>query len=162
MSDSAELLIFDVAGVELGLPLSKVEEVVPATTITTLPKAPPFLSGVAAVRGKVLGVIDASKRYGIGPALSAYFMICKVRDATTAVAIDRPLNAGKIDFRTLNEDEVASLIEKNGVAKKFTSGAIEVLEKNSDGAVKNTGRCIQMINPDLFVSDEMASRLSEG
>ncbi len=162
MSTTSELLIFDVAGVELALQLALIEEVVPATKVTNLPKAPSFLSGVAAVRGKVLGVIDAAKRYGIGPSLSAYFMICKVRDSTTAVAIDRPLNAGKITFRNLDNAEVLALTEKNGIAAKFINGGIEVLEKDMQGVLKGTGRHVQLINPDLFVSDEMASRLSEG
>ena len=154
---NAEFLIFEIGGNELCLPLSKVEEVVPATRITPLPKAPVFLLGIAAVRGKVLSVIDAAKRFGLGPTLSSYYLICRVRDSLTAITIDRPINAGRIQYRDLSPEECSGMAAKSKIPVKFLEGAIEILE-----AEKGTGRFVQIVNSDLFVSDEMASRLSEG
>ncbi len=154
---NAEFLIFDLGGNELCLPLSKVEEVVPATRVTPLPKAAGFLLGIAAVRGKVLSVIDGAKRFGLGPSLSSYYLICRVRESLTAITIDRPINAGHVQYRELSPEERASLSEKSKIPAKFVEGAIEILETE-----KGTGRFVQIINSDLFVSDEMASRLSEG
>lgn len=162
MSASAEFLIFDVAGVELCLPLNKVEEVIPATRATPLPKSPPFLCGLAAVRGRVFAVIDAAKRYGVGPALSSFYLICKVRENLTAVAIDRPVNAGKMHYRDLTPEERSVVTEKSKIPAKFIDGAIEILAEGESGETTPSGRFVQIINPDLFVSDEMASRLSEG
>ena len=91
-----EFLIFEIAGAFFSMPLEAVEEVVPSSSVTRVPNSPPFLLGLAAIRGKIMGVIDAARRYGIGPSLNSHFMVCKVRGNLTAVAIDRPEAPGEL------------------------------------------------------------------
>lgn len=157
-----EILVFELAGREFGVPLSVVEEVVPASQVTQIPNSPPFLLGLAAVRGKVMGVIDAAKRYNIGPTLSAHFMVCRVRGNLTAITIDRPLIAGEVPLRPLTNDEIVALYKKSGVDKKFLKAAYELFEPGADGeAAKPTGRRFFEVDADLFVSAEMASKTGE-
>lgn len=59
-----EMLVFELGGEEFSLPLHLVEEVVSSTVITPIPNSPPFLLGLSAVRGKIMGVIDAGKQIG--------------------------------------------------------------------------------------------------
>lgn len=157
-----EVLIFEVAGSVFSVPLEHVEEVVPASTVTEIPNSPPFLLGLASVRGKVVGVIDAARRYGIGPGLNSHFMVCRVRGNLTAVAIDRPVVAGLVPVRVLEMKEYTELKTKCRVDEKFLKGGFELLEVKEEGAApESTGIRFTEVETDLFVSVEMASRVGE-
>lgn len=157
-----ELLIFEVAGSRFSVPLDVVEEVVPSGAVTEIPNSPPFLLGLAAVRGKVMGVIDASRRYGIGPALNSHFMVCRVRGNLTAIAIDRPIVAGAVAVRVLDLPDYSSLKKKFGISEKFVKGGFELLEaKEEGGEALPTGIKFVEVDSDLFVSAEMASKVGE-
>lgn len=157
-----ELLIFEVAGSKFSLPLEHVEEVVPIGVVTEIPNSPPFLLGLAAVRGKAMGVIDAALRYGIGPALNSHFMVCRVRGNLTAITIDRAVVAGAVPVRMLDDEEFAALKKANRVHEKFLKAGYELLEQKEEGAEPvPTGLFFAEIVPDLFVSAEMASRVGE-
>lgn len=157
-----ELLVFELGGEEFAVELQLVEEVVPANKITPIPNSPDFLLGLSAVRGKIMGVIDAGRRYGIAPTLNSHFMVCKVRGNLTAITIDRPLLAGNLPVRKLNSNELDTLLKRTGFNKKFSKGAYELLEiKDETKDPVPTGRFFLEIEADLFVSAEMASRVGE-
>jgi chemotaxis signal transduction protein len=157
---NTELLIFEVAGFKFSVPLEHVEEVVPMATVTEIPNSPPFLLGLTAVRGKVMTVIDAARRYGIGPALNSHLMVCQVRGSMTAIAIDRPVVAGEVPVRVLSEAELAQAKKSSKVNEKFLLGGFELLER-SEGGDMPTGLHFLSVDPDLFVSAEMASKIGE-
>jgi purine-binding chemotaxis protein CheW len=157
---NTELLIFEVAGSKFSVPLENVEEVVPMSTVTGIPNSPPFLLGLTAVRGKVMAVIDAARRYGIGPSLSTHLMVCLVRGNMTAIAIDRPVVAGAVPVRPLAEGELAEVKKKSRVHDKFLLGGYELMEQ-SEAGLTATGLRFLSVDPDLFVSTEMASKVGE-
>lgn len=157
-----ELLVFEISGYNFSIPLSIVDEVVPANVVTRVPASPPFLLGLSAVRGKVMGVIDAALRYGLPSGLKSYFMVCQVRGNITAITIDRPVLAGALQIRELDQFELELLRSQSRVDAKFINGGFEVLELiDETGATRSTGLHCLCVNPDLFVSAEMASRVGE-
>jgi chemotaxis signal transduction protein len=155
-----EVLVFEVAGVKLALPLSLVEEVVPLGSVTPVPQSPPFLLGLTAVRGKVMGVIDASRRFSIGPALHSNFLVCRVRGNLTAVTIDRAVVAGSVATKELNAEETEVVRLPSRVEAKFIKGSFELLEESESGTA-STGVFVMEVDADLFVSAEMALRTGE-
>lgn len=164
MSDpkSQELLVFEVSGFNFSVPLAVVDEVVPSNVITRTPASPPFLLGLSAVRGKVMGVIDAARRWGLPPSLRAYFLVCQVRGNITAVTIDRPVLAGALVTRDLDQFDLELLRSRSKLDTKFIKGAFEVLEAvDESGATRATGIQCLAVDPDLFVSAEMASKVGE-
>jgi chemotaxis signal transduction protein len=159
---SVELLVFEVAGSKFSIPLELVEEVVPCNSITAVPDSPPFLLGLSAVRGKILAVIDASKRFGMGPSLSSHFMICKVRGNLTAITIDRPVVAGVVEVKELSVQERNLLTARSKIHEKFVLSAFELVDSSSDGkTASEPGIKFLGIDADLFVSAEMASKIGE-
>jgi chemotaxis signal transduction protein len=157
-----ELLIFEVGGQNFSVPLAVVEEVVPSSQITRIPNSPPFLLGLAAVRGKVMVVIDCALRYNLSLSLKSYFLVCHVRGNVTAITIDRPVVAGMVHLRELDEIELELLRSKGGVDAKFVKGGFELLELvDEQGQTRSTGTNFLCVDPDLFVSAEMASRVGE-
>ncbi len=155
-----EFLVFEVAARKFAVPLSLVEEVVPSGSITPVPKSPHFLLGLTAVRGKVMGVIDASRRYGLGASLSSHFVVCRVRGNLTAIAVDRPVVAGSLAVRELGSLDTEVLREEAKVDQKFVTAGCELLE-DQDGVEISTGVHFLEVDADLFVSAEMALRVGE-
>ena len=160
--NTQDILVFELSGAEFAVPLALVEEVIPASPITPIPNSPNFLLGLAAVRGRAMGVIDAARRYGLGPAFNTFFMVCQVRGNSTAVAIDRPVVAGSVPIRELSAEQTALLIARTKIDQKFVSGGFELFEAGADGGEAiSTGVQFLSVHADLFVSNEMASRIGE-
>lgn len=155
------ILVFELANSKFGLNLDAVEEVVPAAQYTKVPNSPPFFLGLTAVRGKVIGVIDAARRYGIGPSLNSHYVVCYVRGNLTAIAVDRPVIAGDVLLKEYSPGDTQTLISRSKVDPKFIKGGFEVLEANETGEIVTTGIEFCEVDPDLFVSAEMASRVAE-
>jgi purine-binding chemotaxis protein CheW len=63
------LVTFFVAGVEYGVPVARVHEVVRVETITRVPLAPPHVRGLTTHRGRMIPVIDLAAVLGQGPAI---------------------------------------------------------------------------------------------
>ena len=160
MNKNHQILVFELAGREFAIPLSAVEEVVPISKITPVPRAPFFLLGLASVRGRVVGVIDGAKRFGMGQGANKYFMICSVRGNLTAITIDRAVVAGDLLVRELEQTEKEQLRESISVDGKFLNAAYEILDVTETETIP-TGRHFFEVNSDLFVSDEMAIKVGE-
>jgi len=156
-----DFLVFEVGAAKFAMPLSLVEEVVPAGQITPVPDAPGFFLGLSAVRGKVMGVVDASLRYGIGPSLNSHFVVCRVRGNLTAIAVDRPVVAGAVPVRDLSPEATEEKRNEAKIDASFVVAGFELLE-DIEGLEIDTGVTFLEIRPDLFVTTEMALRTGEG
>ncbi|MCO5143560.1 MAG: chemotaxis protein CheW [Oligoflexia bacterium] len=163
--ENLSVVIFEVAGKAFAVDLDLVDEVVPTTKITSIPNSPPFLLGLTAVRGRVVAVIDAAKRFFQRPNIFGYFLVCNVRGNLTAIAIDQPIIAGDVCIRSLEENESTLYLSVLDMDKRFILKSFERLdsEKKEDGSVtiKKTGQIVHLVNADLFVSHEMASKVGE-
>jgi len=65
MSLPDRIVPFSVEGLSLALALEKVERVIPAVAVTPLPGAPPAVSGVIDLGGRVVPVFDLRRRFGL-------------------------------------------------------------------------------------------------
>lgn len=159
--EEKDFLLFEMGGHEFGIQLAAVEEVVPASTVTSVPHSPSFLMGLAAVRGKVMGVINGAARFRLPASLCQYFMVCRVRGNLTAVAIDRAYEASNFGLLPLKPTEKDDFLRATKISDKFIMQGYEVMQKDEENHWKTTGRRFFEVNADLFVSDEMASRVGE-
>jgi len=65
MSLPDRIVPFSVEGFSLALALEKVERVIPAVAVTPLPGAPPAVSGVIDLGGRVIPVFDLRRRFSL-------------------------------------------------------------------------------------------------
>jgi len=63
-----QLVSFTVGREEFGLDILRVQEINRMTEITRVPNAPPFVSGVINLRGKVIPIVDLRLRFGMNEA----------------------------------------------------------------------------------------------
>ncbi|MEY4508150.1 MAG: hypothetical protein RLZZ450_272 [Pseudomonadota bacterium] len=61
---SAQYLVFVVSGMEMAVALAAVSEILPYERVSELPGTPPFVRGVAHVRGRVIPVVDLAVKLG--------------------------------------------------------------------------------------------------
>lgn len=60
---SVQLIVFKLGGERYALEIDKVKEIVPAPTISKLPRAPKFMKGVANIRGSVMVIMDLEDKF---------------------------------------------------------------------------------------------------
>jgi len=69
--------------------LRRVREILPPVPVTAVPRSPPFVEGVARLRGAVVPVVDVRKRLGVAPRSDArrtrYLLVSVGRQAVALV-----------------------------------------------------------------------------
>ena len=75
-TDLLQLVTFIVDGEEYGIDILKVQEIIRPVAITRVPNAPAFVEGVINLRGRIVPIVDARKRFGL-----------PIREATDATRI---------------------------------------------------------------------------
>jgi purine-binding chemotaxis protein CheW len=65
VSDLLQLVSFVIEGEEFGIDILKVQEIIRPVPITRVPNAPAFVEGVINLRGRIVPVIDARRRFGL-------------------------------------------------------------------------------------------------
>lgn len=62
-----QLVIFQLATEEYGLPITKVQEINRLVPITKLPQAPAFMEGIINLREQIIPIVDLRKRFKLPP-----------------------------------------------------------------------------------------------
>lgn len=62
---SLQIVCFRIGSEEYGIDILQVQEILKLPKVTKLPKSRPYIMGVIDLRGKVLPIVDLSKRFGI-------------------------------------------------------------------------------------------------
>jgi purine-binding chemotaxis protein CheW len=87
-----DLLVFEVSGRKLALPVRLVERIVWAVAISPLPHAPTCVDGIIDLRGNLLPVIDLHRRFGLPPkplTPDQHFIVALADHRTVALRVDR-------------------------------------------------------------------------
>ncbi|HLU28522.1 MAG TPA: chemotaxis protein CheW, partial [Glycomyces sp.] len=64
-AEPLQLVSFVIAGEEFGIDILQVQEIIRPMPITRVPDAPPFVEGVINLRGRIVPIVDARKRFGL-------------------------------------------------------------------------------------------------
>ena len=107
----AEVVVMEAGSSTFGVPSTELRVVVAATPITPLPGLPPFMLGVAHVRGELLSVIDLTELRGVGRIGHApLFAVVEVEARALAISVSSVLG-----FRTIHASELEpSLLHEQG------------------------------------------------
>ena len=92
MSAASYFLVFWLDQQRFALPVAAVERVLRAVEVTPIPAAPPLVSGVINVQGKVLAVIDLRRRCGLPPKemdLDDQLVLVRTARRTLVLPVDR-------------------------------------------------------------------------
>ena len=107
VTDSSQLVVFVLDGQRYALPLPAVERVVRAVEVTVLPEAPPIVTGVINIQGRVVPVVDLRKRFHLPErAVDPEDHFIVARSSTGVVAL--PVDEAEGLVRDLSGERVAA------------------------------------------------------
>lgn len=137
-SATIQLIVFRLGEEEYGLRIEQVKEVTITPEVAKMPKTPPFVKGIANLRGDIIAIIDLEERFQLRPAVEdlppvTYTMAIEATDYTIGIVVrevPQPLSIP------------ASLIES---APDFIQD-ININDKYIEGIVKLDGRIIIVLD----------------
>ena len=103
-----DVLSFEVDGHRYALPVSCVREVLRATAIVPLPKAPPVVQGIINIRGELVAVLDLRVRFGAARRplqADEHFVVAQAGTRTVALRADRAVGLLQVDEAALRPIE---------------------------------------------------------
>ncbi|WP_165678128.1 chemotaxis protein CheW [Metapseudomonas otitidis] len=149
--DDEQVVIFQLADGEFGVPIDSVQEIVRIPeTLTHVPKAPDFVEGVINLRGSVLPIIDQRKRLDL-PAIERSdrqrIMVFLLAGVRTGFIVDAVTEVLKIPHCAIESSPLLS-----GEQARLL-GRVANLEKQ--------GRMVQLIDPAKLVAERDQAELAD-
>ncbi|NLT21111.1 MAG: chemotaxis protein CheW [Syntrophomonadaceae bacterium] len=95
MADETQLVVFTLKQndtvCEYGVPITKVQEIIPMANPTKLPQAPDFVEGIINLRGRIIPIIDLKKRFDMGASnitAESRSVVVEVEGQTVGIIVD--------------------------------------------------------------------------
>ncbi|HEX8427552.1 chemotaxis protein CheW [Hymenobacter sp.] len=133
-----QLIVFRLGDEEYGLRIEQVKEVTITPEVARMPKTPPFIKGIANLRGDIIAIVDLEERFGLRPGgqelpATSYTLAIEAKDYTIGIVVrevPQPLSIP------------VSIIEK---APEFIQD-ININDKYIEGIAKVDGRIIIVLD----------------
>lgn len=121
-SGRLNILAFEVAGHDYGVPLADVERLWRAVAVVPLPKAPAIIEGVINVQGNVVPVFDIRTRFRLpakSPQPSDHLVVARAGSRRVALRVDRVQDVIAVDGDNIEDpaDSVPHSEYVSGIAK---------------------------------------------
>lgn len=142
--DSLQVVCFKVGSEEYGIEILKVQEILKLPKVTKLPKSAPFIMGVIDLRGKVIPIINLSRRFSHDMASDSTdkrAIVVDIKGRQIGLAIDTVSHVVKFDAGNI---EPAPPILK-GISGRYIIGV----------AKHNNGFVIILDIDKIFSSEEL-------
>lgn len=101
---TVQLCAFVVGTIEYAIDLMRVEEILRPQPITPLPESPPWVEGVASLRGNLLPVVHLRRRLGlepIAPTPKARLLVCWLGRRRVGFMVDRVIEVMRVKRENL-------------------------------------------------------------
>jgi purine-binding chemotaxis protein CheW len=98
--DTFSVFVFEILDERLALPVDCIEEVLPICKLSSIPEAPPWISGLLNLRGSMIPVVDVLARINRkkrSPKLSEFIVICSYDSSLYGVIVQRVLRVSEAD-----------------------------------------------------------------
>ncbi len=103
-SPPARLVVFTIDGQRYGLPLPRVERVLPNLALSPLPKAPDVVLGAFNLHGKILPVLDIRRRFHLPRrdyAVTSHLVIARMARRVVALPADEALGVMEVSAQAI-------------------------------------------------------------
>lgn len=145
--DAQKYAVFKIGEEDFGVEINRVVEILSTQKVHSIPDLPDFLSGVIAVRGQIIPLLDLRKRFGIiSSSKKELIIVIKYDNEKIGVLVDHVK-----EITSLGKDEITSppAIFK-GLKRKYLAG----IGKKDD-------RVIIILNVDDLLTSEERIMLEE-
>lgn len=144
-------VIFRLGSEHYGVPIASVNSIIRYEDPTPVPRAPDALIGVINIRGRIVPVVDLSKRFGKGTfvaSAAARIVVAEVKAGPVGIAVD-----AANEVTSLPSSDIAPVPESI-----LTSETVRAFE----GVVQRNGRLVILLNIDQAIpQSEYSSNAGE-
>jgi purine-binding chemotaxis protein CheW len=123
LDDELQVVVFTVGGVEYGLGIDRVQEIIRPLPITRVPRAPERIEGVINLQGNVVPVISLHRRLSTGQRTNSEqgrIIIVRSPDITVGIMVDsvkEVLNLSTKQIEPLVRSDRADVAYLSGIGK---------------------------------------------
>lgn len=122
--DDHELVTCVLGGVEFGLDINAVQEIVRLPKITPVPRAPGYVEGVANLRGNVLPILNSRTRFGLpgGSGTDHRVVVVELNGHPTGMIVDAVREVMRVSGKDVEEAPAAV----QSVDGRFLKGVVKL------------------------------------
>jgi purine-binding chemotaxis protein CheW len=127
MDEQDSYVLFELAGGTYGVRSVDIQQLEMVTSITPVPNAPPYVSGVISVRGQVVPVVDLRVRFAfdrIAPGTKTRLLIVKSAERRVALMVDSAREFARIEESVIEPPPTAV----SGLSGRYLRGLATVNE----------------------------------
>jgi purine-binding chemotaxis protein CheW len=126
-SQHLQIVVFKLGNEAYGLHIDQIKEVVITPAITRMPQTPPYVKGVANVRGNVIAIFDLEERFSLvqtSPNQSGkYTLVVESADIKLGLLVNEVPNA--ISVKAADLDESVGIINDANTDSNYIRGIIK-------------------------------------
>ena len=128
-----QLIVFKQADEEYALPISQIKEVVLTPSVAKVPQTPPFIKGVANIRGNLIAIIDLEKKFGLSKAndnegINAnYTLVIESEEFKVGVLVKEVPNT--LSVSTNNIDNSSGIMQYSTLDENSIKGIVKVKDR---------------------------------
>ncbi len=123
-----QIVVFKLGQEEYGLHIDQIKEVVITPNITRMPQTPPFVRGVANIRGNVIAIFDLEERFNLARSSNQsngnkYTLVVESEDIKLGLLVNEVPNTVSVNSSDL--DESVSIINDANTENNYINGIIK-------------------------------------
>jgi purine-binding chemotaxis protein CheW len=150
---TVQIVVFKLGQEEYGLHIDQIKEVVLTPNITKMPQTPPYVKGVANIRGNVIAIFDLEERFNLKSAeqqhvKSKYTLVVESEDVKLGLLVKEVPNTISVNVGDL--DEAVGIINDANTEGNYIKGVI-----------KSGERLIILIDIFKVIDQEMTSNIKK-
>ncbi|OHD71530.1 MAG: hypothetical protein A2W19_16125 [Spirochaetes bacterium RBG_16_49_21] len=122
---SIQIVCFKIGNEEYGCNILQVQEILKLPKVTKLPRSKPYIMGVIDLRGKVLPIVDLSRRFGIETSKSSErkrAIVVNIGGKKVGLGIDSVSHVIKVNSNDIEEPPAVV----KGISGKYIVGIAKV------------------------------------
>lgn len=150
---TVQIVVFKLGQEEYGLHIDQIKEVVLTPNITKMPQTPPYVKGVANIRGNVIAIFDLEDRFNLKnpeqqQTKSKYTLVVESEDVKLGLLVKEVPNTISVNVGDL--DEAVGIINDANTEGNYIKGVI-----------KSGERLIILIDIFKVIDQEMTSNIKK-
>ncbi|WKK83614.2 chemotaxis protein CheW [Marivirga arenosa] len=127
----SQLIIFRLGDEEYGLQIGQIKEVVPTPHITRLPQTPPYVKGVANIRGNIIAVVDLEEKFGLkgenDSNANNYTLVVESDQIKMGVLVRELPNT--LNVKKSHIEDSANIIQDGGAEQSYIKGIVKLEDR---------------------------------
>lgn len=128
--ERTQLIVFKLSSEEYALPIDQIKEVVLTPSVAKVPQTPPYIKGVANIRGNLIAIVDLEEKFGLSNKTikeaehSNYTLVIESEDLKIGVLVKEVPNTLNVKVKDI--DESSNIMQFSSLDENAMKGIVKV------------------------------------